>query len=262
MARIVTVGITIIFILPLFSFGGAPEKKSDFTEFSKLIHKMALKKVPKQYEERFGWGNTIPVPEKLPLARLRTYLKVDDHLELPHGAWRKVRVTLPDPERDLKIDVRDFKQVDKIYRLAIDAEVNVLCEGEWKQWQKGLLLLDSNAEADATLTTSLVCDVKASLDFAKLLPELKLEPKITDMTIDLKSFNIRRLGGTIESEKLREVGERLMRDVLRDFVKATEPVVKDYANQAIAQSLKENKGAIPAGALLKVLPKEKAEKKD
>ena len=51
--------------------------------------------------------------------------------------------------------------------------------------------------------------------------------------------------------------EKLKNDIkglLRSAVKFAEPQVKDIANQAIAQSLKDGKGAISAGALLKALP--------
>ena len=44
---------------------------------------------------------------------------------------------------------------------------------------------------------------------------------------------------------------------MRKAVKSQESAVKDYANQAIAQSLKEGKGNISAGAILKAMPKPK-----
>ena len=41
----------------------------------------------------------------------------------------------------------------------------------------------------------------------------------------------------------------------RSVMKASEPTVKEYANQAITQGLKDGKGTISAGAILKALPK-------
>src|SRR4051812_31645525 len=76
----------------------AKEPAKDYTEFSKLLHKMVVAQVPKYVEDNSGWGGTIPIPDKLRLPRLpRTRIKVGDREELPHGLWRKLRVTIDDP---------------------------------------------------------------------------------------------------------------------------------------------------------------------
>lgn len=247
--------VSLLVALPLCVGAGEPEKKPNFDELSRLLHRMALKQVPREHEQTFGWGQTIPIPDKLRLPALRTYVKVDGRLELPHGAWRRARVKLLDPARDLRIKVRDFRPAGKGYRLVIDAEADLFCEGEWRQWQKGLLLVAQVAEADAHLAASIVCDVDVSFDTNKFPPAVKVEPKITDLTVDLKDFTLRRVGGTVEGEKVRELGTNLMRDVLRDLVKASEPLVKDYANDAIARSLREGKGGLPLSEILQALPK-------
>ena len=41
--------------------------------------------------------------------------------------------------------------------------------------------------------------------------------------------------------------------ILRDLVHSAEPTVKDYANDAIARSIKEGKGTLGAEALFKML---------
>jgi hypothetical protein len=56
----------------------------------------------------------------------------------------------------------------------------------------------------------------------------------------------------VQGEKVRQLGNDLMPDLIRGLLKASEPLVKDYANEAIAASLKESKGQ----ELLKAAPKE------
>src|SRR5438105_14771722 len=97
--------------LPLAVIAGDAPAKDDYADLSRLIHRMVLKKVPREYEERFNWGSTVPVPDKLPLPNLRTYLKVGDRLEVPHGAWKRIRVKLNDP-KDFKVKVKEFKKLD------------------------------------------------------------------------------------------------------------------------------------------------------
>ena len=45
-----------------------------------------------------------------------------------------------------------------------------------------------------------------------------------------------------------------LKEVLRSIVKSSEDFVKDQANQAIAQAIRDGKGTISAGAIMKSLP--------
>src|SRR5579864_1855482 len=125
--------------------------KDEYAELSKLIHKMVLKQVPRQHEEKFDWGTSIPVPPKLILRGApRTFVKVGDTKQLAHGNWKRIVVKLED-EKNLKIKVKEFKKLDKNYRVVLDAEARVRCDGEMNQWLRGLLLLKVTGEADATI---------------------------------------------------------------------------------------------------------------
>jgi len=46
-----------------------------------------------------------------------------------------------------------------------------------------------------------------------------------------------------------------LKEIVRGIMKASAPLVKDEANRAIVESLKEGKGAISADAIMKALPK-------
>ena len=99
------------------------EARKDYTELSRLIHKMVGGQFPKVFEQDEGWGQTIPVPAKLRLQGLRTRLLVDGKEVLPHGLWRKVQARLDDPQRDLAIRVRSLQpQPDGSYRLQLDVD--------------------------------------------------------------------------------------------------------------------------------------------
>jgi hypothetical protein len=238
--------------------------KDDYGDISRLLHKIVVKQVPREYEEKFDWGKTIPLPPKLLAPKLpRTFIKVGDRMEVPDGAWKRIHVKLDDPNKDLKIKVKDLKKLDKGgYRVVIDTEALLRCDGEWKQWKNGILLLRVDGQADATIASTLVCDVTVELNIKKFPPELKVDPKIVELSLDLKGFNLNQLGGTLQGETFRQLGNDLMRDLLRELLKASEPVVKQYANEAIVQSVKENQGKFSAADLLKAAPKEKKESKE
>ncbi len=94
--------------------------------------------------------------------------------------------------------------------------------------------------------------------------EVKVEPKVTSLKMDLKEFNLHevataRLGKVLEGDNAKAFGSQY-KDILQDVMRHFEPTLKDQANQAIAQSLKEGKGTISLTELLKITnsaPKEK-----
>src|SRR5437868_3526058 len=107
------------------------DSAKDYSEFSRILHKIVVAQVPKYVEDNSGWGGSIPIPDKLPLPRLRTRIKVGDHEELPHGLWRKLRVNVDDPDKDVAIQVRSFEKIDaKTYRLSLDSQAAIRGEVE------------------------------------------------------------------------------------------------------------------------------------
>jgi hypothetical protein len=251
---------------PLAAPAGDPPKgdspRDEFADLSRMLHKMVVKQAPREVEHKIDWGKSVPFPEKLKLPNVpRTTVKVGERMELAQGAWRRLRVKLDNPEKDIKVRVKDFRKQEKgPYRVVIDADVLLHCDGEWNQFLKGITLFKVNGEADATVASSIVCDVDVTFNFKKFPPEAKIDPKIVDMTLDLKDFRLNRLGGTLEGEKIRQIGNDLLRDTLRDLLKANESAVKEKANEAIAEALKENQGKFSVTDLLKAVPKEKKEK--
>jgi len=255
---------SVLLLVPLFAFADdVPTKKNsaesakkngkDYTEFTKLVHGIVVKQMPKEFEHNDGWGTTIPLEGRLPLPRLRTYLKDGDKVVLPHGAWKKLKLRFDNPSKDIKIQVREFTPIDtKTYRVGLDADIAVHADGEWQQWQKGLMLIGVGVQTDAFIRLGVGCDVGVALNFKSVPPQVDLTPKITDLSIDLTDIRGRN-GPILADEKLRND----VKGLLRGAVKAYEPQLKDLVNQAIVQSIKDGKGTMSADALLKALPKEK-----
>jgi hypothetical protein len=232
--------------------------KSDYTEFSRLLQNLAVSKIPKMYEDASGWGQTVPIPEKLRLPGLRKLVRVGNRMELPHGLWRKVKVWMKDPAKDLKISVRDVKRLDrKTVRLSVAADATFGTAVQAQLWQKGLALPGFTGQADATISVYVDCDVAMELAAGKFPPELKVEPKVANLKMDLREFNLNevatlRLGTVLEGERAKEFGNQY-KNILQDLMHSAEPTVKDYANDAIGKSIKEGKGTLSAGTLLKML---------
>lgn len=230
--------------------------KTDYAEFNRLLHKMVAAQLPRVYEDATGWGGTIPVPGQLRLPRLRTYVKVGDRIEVPHGLWKRFKVWMDDPARDLQIQVRDLKKIDAAtYRISVEADALIKGETDWQIWQKGLSPGPVTADADVLVNLQLDCDVAVSLNTKKFPPEIVLDPKIASSKLDLREFRLKRVGEiiVIQGEAARGLGNEL-KGVLGGLMSSYDDQLKETLNQAIAKSLKDGKGNLSAGALLKALP--------
>src|SRR5688500_6098050 len=83
-----------------------PEREAPAAELERLLHKAIVARLPKVYEDDSAWGQTVPLPERVRLPRLRrTVVRVGDRLEVPHGPWRKLRLWVEEPDRDLRVRV-------------------------------------------------------------------------------------------------------------------------------------------------------------
>jgi hypothetical protein len=255
----------VLFVLGFFSLtrAGDPAKDDKYAQFSKLLHKIALKQIPNYLEDNSGWGQTVPIPKKIRFPNLpRTTVKVKDHLEFPHGLWRKVKVWMKEPAKDLAIRVRDFKVDGKTIHISVDAVAALETEVQAEQWQLGIILAGFKGKAGVTIGLGLDCDV--AIGPGKSVLEVKIEPKVKKLKTDLKEFNLHeiataRLGKIIEGEDAKAFGNKY-KDILQDVMRQFEPTIMDQANQAIAQSLKDGRGTISLTELLKITksaPKEK-----
>lgn len=233
--------------------GSSPEKRPA-AELEQLLHRAVVANMPKVYEDRSAWGQTVRLPERLRLPRLRrTVVQVGDHLEAPDGLWRKVRLWLDEPGRDLTLTVERFQAVDlTTYRLTVRADALVASETDVQDWRNGLKLLDLTARATARVQAQFDCEVTSRLDNSKRLPGLALRPKVKELKLSLKEFDLQkvtfhRAGLTVETEGVGEA----FREALEARLKDAEPKLRQHAEERLAQALKEGKGPLTAPALLK-----------
>ena len=250
--------------LTLFPAGAKTDDKLDYTELSKLIHQGVVAQVPKEFEDRAEWGKSIPLTTDLRFPRLqRVRIKVGDREEFPHGLWKRTRVWLDEPAKDLQIQVRDFKAVEGgKFQLGVDVKVALHGEREWKPWQKGLALPGLTVKADARLLLALDCEAAVSFDFTKLPPDIKVKPKILKSRLDLQEFDLLQIGNkllSIEGDRAREIGVEL-KDFLQQYIRSQEPQIQEELNQALAKSVLDGKGSFSGANLIKLLNPSKSDK--
>jgi hypothetical protein len=225
-------------------------------DLERLLHKLVVTRLPPVYENASEWGHTVPLPERLRLPRLRrTVVPAGDRMELPDGTWRKVRLRVEDPERDVRVRVTTFERIGAMkYRVMIDADAALRGEADVQQWRNGLELADLTARADVLLNVRAECEVTAKLEAGR---GLVLSPEITDLHLTLREFTpkqvtFRRTGLTIQGGTVEAAGEEF-KDSLQAMLRSVEPGVKGRANDALTRAMKDGKNPLPAAEMLKAV---------
>lgn len=236
------------------------DEKAKYAELSQLLQQTVVAHIPKEINDYSEWNKTIPVTAgglRLPGAK-RTVLKVGDKEEWPHGTWKRTKIWFDEPARDIRMTVKNFRKDEgKPYQVQIEANVTLHGERERQQWTKGILLLAITAQADTVVTVTLDCEATASFNIAKLPPELQVAPKVVDTRLMLNQFQLNNVANVIRGELARELGNEL-KGTIQGMLHAREPQLTEFANKAIAKSLKDGKVALSAATLLKVpLPSKK-----
>jgi hypothetical protein len=223
---------------------------------ARLIQQNIAAKLPRVYEDASGWGQTIPLPERVRFPRLRrTIVMVDGRPEVPDGLWRKVRLRLEDPQRDLRVRIRSLERLDQAtYRLKVDADALVRADADLQRWRNGVLLADLTAQTRVTLGIFVDCALAVRLDSSSLVPRARLEPEIKDLKLTLKDFRadqvtFQRAGVTVDGEALEGLNDAF-KESLQNLLRAREPEIKKRAGQELARDFKENKTPAQIAALL------------
>src|SRR5262249_16336588 len=159
--------------------------------------------------------------------------------------------------KDIQIQVRELKPVGKAHRLKLDADVSLRGWAEVQHWVKGLATAGFVAEADTRFGLYIECEFAITLDTKKFPPDIKVDPKVTDLKMEVKDFTRGQIASgpiaiVLEGQAARVAGDQV-KGLLQDLVRSREPNIKDLANEAIARAVRDGKGTFSAESLLKAL---------
>jgi hypothetical protein len=229
-----------------------PKEEDPGAELARLIHKSMTAKMPRSFEDKSNWGRTVPLDTVRRPGVRRVIIEVDGKPEVPEGNWRKVRVRVDNPERDLRVRVRGLKNVDATtYRLTMETDAELEADAVLQRWKKGLLLADVGAQAHVSVNVFVDIKLNAKLDTAGL----RLDPEVQDVKLKLRDLMperiaLRRAGIVVEGPAVAGLGQEF-KETLQGLLKDREPEFKKRIQEVVARTMKEERGLAATSAMLK-----------
>jgi hypothetical protein len=223
---------------------------------SNILQQVLASSIPPSYEKRDNWGKTVMVYDGIQVERGKNGLpEYRKHKSpAPHGLWKRYVVTIPDPARCVRAEILHItapenKSVNFAVRVTVDFDVYV----ELKSYSNGFKLLSVAAEAEGQVVMELDCVATLKPTGLPILPDIEIEPTVTDTRLSLPHFRLKRIG-KVKGDLAKEIGDGI-RGAIRDRVREEGPRVAREANRAIAKAAKEGKLTIsPAKGIADSIP--------
>jgi hypothetical protein len=197
-----------------------------------LITPLIADAVPRQFEGKKDWGKTALVTTGLHSDG--NFFRFDIHREkseVNDGVWKKYRVTLVEPEKNLEIRIDNLqRQEDGKYKLALFVAAKVHAWAKVIVYKKGLRVLSLEPEGDTSIRLWIDADVGVeTVKSSTFIPGVELKPLVTDARLKFDDFRLTRIGD-VHGDIAKELGV-LLRKVLQKELSG--PKLVDRLNHSL-----------------------------
>jgi hypothetical protein len=190
--------------------------------------------LPEEYENRKRWGMTKDITRGWSLEREGGRLHWKERTKkVNHGTWTQYRIRLLDPG-DLDVQLLNARRgPNGEARFDLVAEASVEVFGRLAEWLYGVQLYSLNAQAEALVRLTAVCDITLILDPVHVPPDFVVKPHIADAQLELVRFELVRFS-QLQGPAARVLGDGLQ-DVLDEVLQDKRQKLVDKLNQQIAR---------------------------
>lgn len=178
---------------------------------SQVAAKLIAEAIPRVYERSKDWGQTKRVTSGIRSSG--NFFDFDIHRKtskVNHGVWKKYRLTLVDPEKNLDVRIENLRSIDS-GRYALTLFITAKLHG-WaraKIYERGIHLIALEAEGDTSIRLWLDAEIGVeSVPTGSLLPGLAIEPVVTDARLKFDDFRLTRISD-VRGSLAHEVGDLL-----------------------------------------------------
>ena len=180
-------------------------------EISQITARLIAEAIPREYERSKDWGRTKSITTGLRSSG--NFFKFDIHRrksEVKHGVWKKYRVVLVEPEKNLAVRIDNLRDIGP-GRTALTLSIAAKLHG-WaraKMYDRGIHLIALEAEADASIRLSLDAEIALEpVPTTSWLPGVAIRPVITDARLTFDEFRLTRISD-LRGSAARELGNGL-----------------------------------------------------
>jgi len=208
----------------------------DQSTWNEIARAILLTAIPDHYEDRKHWGRTRSVFDGYDIQQRGFNLRVKERRrQVNDGAWYRVTVRCPHPERNLQMTLGAF-QVTGAGRTAFTTQIRlrgIQLHGHFEHWVLGVKGLNFDLESEVEVRIQAVIEVALQTEFQKgrYLPDLVLKPAVTSLRLELADVNLKRIG-RVGGPLIEDLGDTT-RQIFVDLLHQQEPRVLRKANEAI-----------------------------
>jgi hypothetical protein len=194
---------------------------------SAVAARLISEAIPREYERSKDWGRTKQITTGLRSSG--NFFDFDIHrrkTEVNHGVWKKYRITLVEPEKNLDVTITNLRSIEA-NRFGLTLSVTARLHG-WaraKVYDRGIHLIAIEADADTTAHLTLDAEFAVeTVPTSAYLPGIAVRPVVSDAHLKLKDFRLNRISD-LRGSLAKELGDGL-RHVLEDELSGPKLVAK------------------------------------
>jgi hypothetical protein len=206
--------------------------------WSDIARGIVLAVVPRDYCDDKHWGNTDKVATGVRVRTKNGQVRLEQReKKVNNGLWRRVKVKLIDPEKNLKFEVRDLhKEDDGATHFQLFIEVRLKAESQFAVWAWGVKGINGTVESNMTVQGRADCSFVVETDRAEgaFLPEFVLKPAVETLHLKLTDVDTKRIG-VINGKLAEELGDS-SRKTVEDLLQDQEKKILKQVQKSLAKN--------------------------
>lgn len=164
-------------------------------ELNRLLTEMVLKHLPHQFSEDKDWGKQEHKHVGVRLKRDGFRIRADREQKMVnHGTWKRVDVSLVNPQQQFTVEVKNMRQTDQdglLFDVHFAADLKI--DARQSKWARGIQLYSISADGKAKVRMIVSVELATIMDITKFPPDLIFKPKATDAKLIIDEFRIDRI---------------------------------------------------------------------
>ena len=197
----------------------------------RLVIPLIKEAVPREFEGEKDWGKTKKITTGV--RSEGNFFRFDIHSkrsEVNDGVWKKYRVTLVEPDKNLEIRVDDLHRLDS-GKYALKLFVAAKAHG-WARavvYEHGVHIISLEAEGDTAIRLWLDAEIDvAKVESSTFIPGVELRPVVTEARLKFDDFKLKRISD-VRGAVAKELGDLLRKELEKQL---SGPKLVDRLNRA------------------------------